>query len=71
MNADKARAILSSAYNVCGPRSGAPATPAAVDGLCRTTLKECADLYAEHVESDPDALFTPAEVHAAADLMGL
>lgn len=59
----KQLAILASAYNVCGPRAGVPATPATV-----VAMASPADLYAmacdycAHVQRDRDAIFTAAEV---------
>ncbi|HVI60101.1 MAG TPA: hypothetical protein VM619_14680 [Luteimonas sp.] len=59
-------AILASAYNVCGPRTGAYATPTTVRSLADSaTLARCVDAYAKHVAADPDALYTVAEVNEA------
>lgn len=60
-------AILASAYNVCGPRSGDYATPATVRKMAPAAqLKGYAEAYAERVAADPDALYSVAEVKAAA-----
>ena len=66
---EKLNAILASAYNVCGPRSGEAATPANVHQLAGRTLPALAREYAAHVASDPDALFTAAEVAEAARIV--
>ena len=60
-------AILASAYNVCGPRSGVPATPSAVLGMTDwETLHGYARDYCGHVRRDPDAIFSESQVSEAA-----
>lgn len=63
----KTTAILASAYNSFGPRSGTPATPFTVmDMASRTDLRRMAGLYlAKTRDEGRDALFTPEEVNAA------
>lgn len=59
-------AILASAYNVHGPRSGEAARPATV--LTMTTMRDLvamADLYAASVVADPDAIYSADDVRAA------
>lgn len=61
---NKTAEIAASAYNVCGPRTGTPATPATVKKINRTLLVKCLGLYmAEHDGS----LYTQAEIDAARD----
>lgn len=70
MNAAKACAIIASAYNVCGPRSGNAARPADVlQNFPADVLRDCLVRYAEHVKADRLALFTPADVLAAAQFI--
>lgn len=62
----KDRAILASAYNVMGPRTGAYATPDTV--LEMATAEELGDMgfrYLRAVMGDRDALYTGDEVVAA------
>lgn len=59
---DKSAAVAASAYNVCGPRTGAPATPATVAALDRALVLRCLDTYAT---AHDGALFTAAEIEAA------
>ncbi len=63
-------AILASAYNVCGPRSGQAATPATVLAMTDwETLHGYACDYYEAVANDPDALYTVAQVGEAATVL--
>ena len=60
-------AILASAYNVCGPRSGTAATPANVRALADSaTLYRYTVAYMDHVRADAFALYTVAQVDEAA-----
>ena len=64
---NKTAAILASAYNTFGPRSGEAATPANVRKLAtRTQLRKLVGLYLSAAyDAGPDALFTVAEIDAA------
>ena len=63
-------AILASAYNVCGPRSGQPATPATVLAMTDwETLHGYACDYYEVVGADADALYSVSEVGEAATVL--
>ena len=64
MNADKINAIAASAYNTCGPKIGAHATPATVKYFSRTVVANCLSEYVTAHDSD---LFTQAEIRAARD----
>lgn len=66
MTHHKAAAIAASAYNVCGPRSGTPATPANVAKLNRTEVVRCLGLY---MTAHDGSLFTAAEIDAARELL--
>lgn len=61
----KQLAILASAYNVCGPRTGTPARPDTVLSMASVDqLKSYEGSYASHVAADSDALYTAGEVAA-------
>ena len=63
-------AILASAYNVCGPRSGQPATPATVLAMTDwETLHGYACDYYEAVADDADALYSVSDVGEAASAL--
>lgn len=64
MNTDKTNAIAASAYNLCGPQTGAAATPATVKDFDRSVVANC---LAEYVTSHDGELFTQAEIRAARD----
>lgn len=64
---DRQLAILASAYNVHGPRSGQPATPATVLGMVDAeTLHGYVCDYYDAAESGADCLYTAPEICAAA-----
>lgn len=65
MTTDKAAAIAASAYNTCGPRAGAAATPATVSNFDRAVVANC---LAEYVTTHDGDLFTADEIRAARDL---
>lgn len=73
MNALRIAAIAASAYNVCGPRSGEPATPANVYAMAEAAaLAEMLDRYAAHVATDSDPLYSVGEVYSArGSLLGM
>jgi hypothetical protein len=72
MHASRIAAIAASAYNVCGPRSGEPATPATVRSMADdASLAAMLDRYVSHVIADPDPLYSAGEVIAArGELLG-
>lgn len=62
ITADLIAAIAASAYNVCGPMSGAYATPSTVASFDRATVSACIEKY----ETAHDGtLFSVAEIQAA------
>lgn len=63
---NKTAEIAASAYNVCGPRTGAPATPATVKTISRTVLVKCLGLY---MAAHDGSLYTPAEIDAAREVL--
>ena len=65
MNAQKAAAIAASAYNACGPRIGAAATPATVSQFDRAVVANC---LAEYVTAHDGELFTKGEIAEARHL---
>ena len=66
MNNAKAAAIAASAYNVCGPRTGTPATPATVGGFNRTEVLRCIGLY---MAAHDGSLFSRDEIVEARELL--
>ena len=66
MNIAKAAAIAASAYNVCGPRSGEPATPATIGKFSKTEVLRCMGLY---MDAHDGELFTRAEIAEARELL--
>jgi hypothetical protein len=66
MTKTKAAAIAASAYNVCGPRDGSPATPSNVGNLRRTDVVRFLGLY---LAAHDGSLYTRAEIDAARDLL--
>lgn len=66
MNLDLALAIAASAWNVCGPRSGTPATPSTVAGFPRANLLQYMRAYARSHDGD---LFTVAQIESALALL--
>lgn len=59
MNLHKMNAIAASAYNVCGPRAGAFATPATIHQFDRALVVSC---LAQYVAAHDGELFTRAEI---------
>ena len=66
MNNAKSLAIAASAYNVCGPRTGNPATPATVAKLNRTAVVHCIGLY---MAAHDGSLFSRAEIVEAREFL--
>lgn len=65
MTRDKANAIAASAYNVCGPRTGTPATPSTVWAFGRNVVLDCMTKYATVHDGE---LFTHDEIIEAHNL---
>ena len=65
MTTDLANAIAASAYNVCGPRSGAFATPSTVASFDRALVANC---LAEYVTAHDGEMFTKAQLREARDM---
>lgn len=64
MTTDKLNAIAASAYNVCGPRQGAYATPSTIGNFDRAVIANC---LAEYVTAHDGEMFTKAEIAEARD----
>ena len=66
MNIQKAAAIAASAYNVCGPRAGTPATPSTIANFGKSEILRCMGIYADAHDGD---MFTRNEIMEARELL--
>jgi len=66
MTAAKILAIAAGAYNVCGPRSGTPATPATIQQMVnRSEMVRLLLAYKKESAADPLALHSQEEIETA------